>query len=563
VDYNNTRIEVINEEAVRITKAKSMMEYYSQFKLKPQQLKLLDLVMAYTDSESDDLAKVTFSIDILCKHLGMVTNKATSVKPFHMRKKVRDLCYGLMGTDEKNTQTSTILSQKPWFDKADIGKDTVTITLCSKLSEFLLINKNFGSPLHTYSFDCVNNLNNRESILLYMMLHAIYTCDGGQAEHSIEEIKHKLCLVPNESEHNKSKNEKGVTEYTDPLGNVVKDTMSNAKNFKRVILGQAIDYINASTNIFVTATMLPEGVPDTRKETVRFVVEKNKNYKGQILNTEVKKKKESFVTVDKQKFAAISIAEQSQIAGLKDIIKGTFGSASAEYIAIIDDNYPELCNLIDLVERVNWLVEIQRCINLYGESTLHELIRLRNVSPGLLKASLNRKSVAQIKIETSKLKDYTPKSAEEINSGTIMPKGKLSEQELDTISKSILKLTLDKYINANRLQWTEKKSRLENELVENSSYTSKTIKAVNFLMKIFVDKPQFAWCLFSLESKPVQTPFLPTLNEVQDILNNDSRISSSDAKGSLSRIIKDKVEQWLIADLVVVSNLAAVVRFND
>jgi hypothetical protein len=162
-----------------------------------------------------------------------------------------------------------------------------------------------------------------------------------------------------------------------------------------------------------------------------------------------------------------------------------------------------------------------------------------------------------------KLKNHNPTETKVLDNTTIRSKGKLSENELETLAKSILQTTLEKYIKTNQHMWKDKISKLENELAENTEYNPKTIKAVGFLMKLFKEKPPFAWCLYSLDSKANQNYFLPTLNDVQGILSKNERISNTDTKGSLPRILKDKVEQWLKSDLTVAANLASVFRISD
>lgn len=545
----------LDEKVIEVSKAREMMDYYGQFKLKPLQLKFLDLVIAATDPKADSLEKLILPTDVLCWNLGMITRKASTTTPQHMNKKVKDLAMSLMGKNVFETAKGVRITQLPWFTTIQILYDTneVEITLSDQLKEFLLINQSMGHKFHKYHFSTINYLTQRESILLYMLLNSVYVCDKGTATYSIEELQQKLCIVPNPEYHALDrKNNKKL--YSDQLGNTIGTSMLCTRNFKRLVIGKAIDDINTHTDILVKAVMTPIEQPDTKKTHVVFEVSDNPNFKGK--RPQSRTKKSGFVTGDEAHIQEINDQAISELQKRKDMIINLFEEDASDYIAIIDEYYPEQKSLAEVCLRCEWLVSIKEFEQRHGSKSLKSLIMIDYISAGLFNRAMAKKPDRHVKGETTKVRNFNLKKNSHI-SQTVKPIQNIAFRESnDSIASTILAKILNSYKIINETQWPYKCKNFETYIETSSQVTERSITQIKLIKSLFKDTGQFTWCVFSTEDNETKESYILTINQIQQDLITNYNFTGQEATVN-SELIKAILDNLLLLPIDKVARKAS------
>ena len=551
MNLKTQKIDEINERARQITKARDMIEYYAQFKLKPVQLKFLELVIAYSECDGDKFSTVVFPTKLLCTHLGMETGKANLTK-YHRNSKVKSLAKSMMIPEVKEKGLKTTIKAQPWFEEISVdgGSCSISITLCSKLTNFLDASKALGfkDRFHQYTYDCVKNLHSRESMTLYMLLHAVLKCDGGEASFQIEDIKQKLCLIPNE--HHSPENIKGSLQYFDPLGNRVKEMHSDARNFKRLVLIEALNDINQNTNIHVDCIMLPEGLPDKQKDTVRFYVKHNENYVDTANEAPSVKKKVAITDVESNS-TVFQKADKEIFEQLKSELYESFGSDAQDYIEIVSSIFnSQSASIEDISYRVLRIITINEFLKQYPSGNeLKDLLKLTNLRPGLLRHSFKR-TTDEVKSETAKLKNFmdSGKSVTKTEVPLIQNKG-MSEAEVKSIATSVLKKSLHRYKETQE-QWGTKLYDFTDAVTTDNRLNGNLRIEITLLTNQLSESVRCTWCVFSMESSDTKSAYTPLLSEIQQLLIEEHNIEKSVAIGITSKKIKSLVDKWMSYDLV-------------
>ncbi|MFD3303843.1 replication initiation protein [Alteromonas macleodii] len=551
MNLKTQKIDEINERARQITKARDMIEYYAQFKLKPVQLKFLELVIAYSECDGDKFSTVVFPTKLLCAHLGMETGKANLTK-YHRNSKIKSLAKSMMIPEVKEKGLRTTIKSQPWFEEISVdgGSCSISITLCSKLTNFLDASKALGfkDRFHQYTYDCVKNLHSRESMTLYMLLHAVLKCDGGEASFQIDDIKQKLCLTPNE--HHSPENVKGSLQYFDQLGNRVKEMHSDARNFKRLVLIEALNDINQNTNIHVDCLMLPEGLPDKQKNTVRFYVKQNENYVNTATETPSVKKKVAITDVESNS-TVFQKADKEIFEQLKSELYESFSSESHDYIEIVNSIFNSQSSTIeDLSYRVQRIITINEFLKQYPSGNeLKELLKLTNLRPGLLRHSFKR-STEEVKSETAKLKSFMESGKKEVLVGNNLPPSKgLSQSDIQSISALVLKKSLHRYKETQE-QWSTKLYNFTDAVTTDGRLNGNLRIEVTLLSNQLSDSVRCTWCVFSMENTDTKSAYTPLLSEIQQLLIDEHNIEKKIAEGIASKQIKSLVDKWMSYDLV-------------
>lgn len=535
----------LDKSVLEVSKAKEMIDYYGRFKLKPLQLKFLDLIIAATDPKADKLAKVEFPNDVLCWNLGMVTSKAVSVTQYHMNKKVIDLCESLMGKVKVEDDKETTITQMPWFSLAKVDKknNKVTIILSEKLNEFLLLNKSMGRKFHEYHFNTINNLHQRESILLYMLLNSVYVCEKGSATYTIDELKQKLCIVPNPEHHTAEKKNNKVT-YADILGNTIGTSMQCNRPFKRLVVGKAVDDINDNTDIHVKALMTPTDQPDHKKTHVVFEVSDNPDFKGTRPSNR-KNKITGFVNVDQQQMEALDLAAEQELKKLKDLIISCFDETGPEYIDIIDEYYPSKKTLIQIVNRCEWLIEIKQFEEEFGGKALKSLIKVEYISPGLFRRAVDVKKDHHVKGETTKLRNF--KGARKANVASTQPKMH-AKRTNDEIANLMLLTVLGGYKMLHEDDWESKITQLDAVVENDMTITSRTKKEIRLIKSVYSNTNKLTWCAFAAESKETKTTYFYSEPQILQELIGKHDLTVEEAKANAQNV-KEILDELIICPL--------------
>ena len=546
----------LDEKVIEVSKAREMMDYYGQFKLKPLQLKFLDLVIAATDPKADSLEKLILPTDVLCWNLGMITRKASTTTPQHMNKKVKDLAMSLMGKNVFETAKGVRITQLPWFTTIQILYDTneVEITLSDQLKEFLLINQSMGHKFHKYHFSTINYLTQRESILLYMLLNSVYVCDKGTATYSIEELQQKLCIVPNPEYHalNKKNNKH---QYSDQLGNTIGTSMLCTRNFKRLVIGKAIDDINTHTNILVKAVMTPIEQPDTKKTHVVFEVSDNPNFKG--TRPQSKTKKSGFVTGDEAHIQELNDQAISELQKRKDLIINLFGDEATDYIAIIDEYYPEQKSLAEVCLRCEWLVAIKEFEQKHGSKTLKSLIMIDYISAGLFNRAMAKKPDRHVKGETTKVRNFQVKKNHiSTTQNTKVIQNINFRESNESIASTILAKILNSYKIINETRWPDKCNSFEKLIETSAQVTESSITQVKLIKELFKDTGQFTWCIFSTEKIETKESYILTITQIQQDLITNYNFTGQEATEN-SKLIKEILDNLLMLPIDKVARKAS------
>lgn len=549
------RIEQIYEKAKLITKAKEMREYYAQFKLKPLQLKFLDLVIAYSECEGDKFNTVTFPTKLLCTHLGMESEKA-NLEQYHRNAKVKQLALSMMIPEKRETAKKTTITSQPWFERIEIEKRTgsISVTLCSKLTSFLDYSKALGikENFHQYTYDCVKNLHSRESIILYMLLHSVLKCENGVASFSIDELKQKLCLKPDDDVHSLVKNKNGKMVYIDSLENEIKNSHTDARNFKRVVLIEALSDINENTNIYAEYGMLPEGVPAKKKDTVQFFVKENENYEHDSSITSKKRKAVAITDVNSNS-EVIQKADSELLIQIKNELLDTFHAEANEYISIIEAVFKTGSKSIeDISYRVARVITIKEFLNQYPSGDeLFNLIKLNNLQPGLLRHSFKRTNEDVI-IETQKLQEYLakPVSVKAIQPSAETTKKTVSDEEIEKIALSLFDGILTKYKANNTTSWNSKVLNFNELAQDNNKLSSSLNTEVVILCSTLANSNRLTWCIFSMEDVSTKMMNTPLLTQIQKELEEKYGIDKDKGKSIASKRVKALIDDWVSFDMM-------------
>ena len=554
------QMDALSERAKLVTKAKEMIQYYSQFKLKPLQLKLIDTVIALMNPQGEALDKVTLSTEVLCRHLGMVTGSANSIKGFHFNRKIKDLCASLMGTDTSVAGNKTILKQKPWFEEVVIHSDgIVTITLCSKLRQFLLINNEVGNLYYSYELDFVKKLDNREAILLYMILNSILKCDGGRAVISIEDLISKLCLKPDETKHTLVSN-KNDEYYQDALGNKIGDSLSVARNFKRLVLGQAIDLIKTHTDITVTYNCLPEDAPDTKKTHIEFFVRHKDDCNKPIGDVQLKRAL-NFIEIEPGKVEMLEQESLSEYNRMKERIRELFKDEAKAFISVFDQKHIDGLSLESIFLRVEWLTSLKTLCDLYGDDEMYNTAKIRNIHPALVNHAFSKKTDSAIMYEIDTIK-YQLKRLGNTKKALPAPANSGSNAKVNLLPAVMetLKIAVHDFFMKNEHIWYKKETDVADK-IRNLNVSNKSRLASGFMMLKVHDTVEsnvkVRLVTLSCESQQLKESFLPSYEDIQDICY---RVLGNNIPSETARSVLNQTHEILLYTLPEMLNFVIGVK---